>query len=350
MGHGDIVTREYMRKNEIFADAFNYMIYGGRQVIEPEGLQELDTAELALPFGAEDSQSAAQESVQKYRDILKSAVIKRDEHAAYILLGIENQQKVHYAMPVRNMIYDALQYGKQVKAVASAHRQKSRKHEGGEPHSSAEYLSGFYRNDRITPVITLVMHFGADAWDGPRSLCEMMNVGDPALAGFIQDYRIHLIDPAGLKEDELQLFSTNLREVLGYIRYSRDRKKLEAYIKDNPRMIMEADAARVISAVTRTPFKVDEDSEVVDVCKAIDEMMAESRAKGIAQGIEQGRLEGKAEGLSEGIHAGLAKGRTEGGIFALAGLVHDGLISLSVAAERASMTEAEFEAAAAKLS
>ena len=86
------------------------------------------------------------------------------------------------------------------------------------------------------------------------------------------------------------------------------------------------------------------------MCKAIDEMMAESRAKGMEQGIAQGRLEGKAEGLSEGIHAGLAKGRTEGGIFALAGLVHDGLISLSVAAERASMTEAEFEAAAAKLS
>ena len=343
MGHGDIVTREYMRKNEIFADAFNYMIYGGRQVIEPEGLQELDTAELALPFGVDSGQkTGSQESVQKYRDILKSVVIKRDEHAAYILLGIENQQKVHYAMPVRNMIYDALQYGKQVKAVASAHRQKSRKHEGGEPHSSAEYLSGFYRNDRIMPVITLVMHFGADAWDGPRSLCGMMNIGDPALAGFIQDYRIHLIDPAGLKEEELQQFSTNLREVLGYIRYSKDRKKLEAYIKDNPRMIMEADAARVISAVTRTPFKVDEDSEVVDVCKAIDEMMAESRL--------EGRLEGKAEGLSEGIHAGLAKGRTEGGIFALAGLVHDGLISLSVAAERASMTEAEFEAAAAKLS
>ena len=103
-------------------------------------------------------------------------------------------------------------------------------------------------------------------------------------------------------------------------------------------MTMEADAARVISAVTRTPFKVDEDSEVVDVCKAIDEMMAESRAKGIAQGIEQGILQGRLEG------------KAEGGIFALAGLVHDGLISLSVAAERASMTEAEFEAAAAKLS
>ena len=109
---------------------------------------------------------------------------------------------------------------------------------------------------------------------------------------------------------------------------------------------MEADAARVIRAVTRTPFKVDEDSEVVDVCKAIDEMMAESRAKGMEQGIAQG-IE---QGIKQGISQGRLEGKAEGGIFALAGLVHDGLISLSVAAERASMTEAEFEAAAAKLS
>ncbi|MGN1350724.1 MAG: Rpn family recombination-promoting nuclease/putative transposase [Anaerovoracaceae bacterium] len=330
MGHADIVTREYMRKNEIFADAFNYMIYGGRPVIDPEGLRELDTAELALPFGAADLQGNAQESVQKYRDILKSAVIKQDEHASYILLGIENQQKVHYAMPVRNMLYDALQYDKQVKAVASAHRQKK----GSEPCSSAEYLSGIYRQDRITPVITLVMHFGAEEWDGPRSLFEMMDVGDPALADFIQDYRIHLIDPAGLKDEELQQFSTNLREVLGYIRCSKDRQQLEAYIKDNPRMTMEADAARVISVVTRTPFKIDEASEVINVCKAIDEMMADSRAAGI----------------SEGMNEGVAKGRTEGSIFTLADLVRDGLIPLKVAAERVSMTEAEFAAAASKLS
>ena len=109
---------------------------------------------------------------------------------------------------------------------------------------------------------------------------------------------------------------------------------------------MEADAARVISAVTRTPFKVDEDSEVVDVCKAIDEMMAERGAKGMEQGIAQG-IE---QGIKQGISQGRLEGKAEGGIFALAGLVHDGLISLSVAAERASMTEAEFEAAAAKLS
>jgi len=50
--------------------------------------------------------------VQKYRDVLKSMVVMRDARASYILLGIENQTDIHYAMPVRNIIYDALQYGK----------------------------------------------------------------------------------------------------------------------------------------------------------------------------------------------------------------------------------------------
>ena len=42
-----------------------------------------------------------------------------DENADYLLLGIENQTEIHYAMPVRNMIYDALQYGNQVAAIAA---------------------------------------------------------------------------------------------------------------------------------------------------------------------------------------------------------------------------------------
>ena len=97
MGKADTVTKAYMRKNEVFADAFNYLIYGGRMCIDPAQLQEVDTTEIALPFGSQDE-------------------------AAYILLGIENQTDIHYAMPVRNMIYDALQYGRQVADIATKHR------------------------------------------------------------------------------------------------------------------------------------------------------------------------------------------------------------------------------------
>ena len=32
LGVKDTVTTKYMRQNEIFADAFNYFVYGGEQV------------------------------------------------------------------------------------------------------------------------------------------------------------------------------------------------------------------------------------------------------------------------------------------------------------------------------
>ena len=316
MGAADTVTKAYMKENTVFADAFNYLLYRGRAVVDPTQLQELDTTEIALPFGAQDEDGKPQEdAVQKYRDVLKSAVIKEDGEAAYILLGIENQTDIHYAMPVRNAVYDALQYGRQVADIAKKHR---REDASSKAHSRGEYLSGFYKDDRLTPVITLVLHFGANEWNGPLSLHEMMNVQNRELLRFVQDYQVHLIDPARLSEEELAKFSTSLREVMGYIKYSKDKKKLSEFLKENPRMLIEANAARVIKAVTNTPLDIPEDAEVVDMCKAVEDMMNESKTKGAVE--------------------------------VLVGLVKDGVLSIREAASRAHMTESAFEEEVKKLS
>ena len=308
MGAADTVTKAYMRENTIFADAFNYLIYGGRRVIDPNSLKELDTTEIALPFGDDK----ADEAVQKYRDILKSAVIKEDKDAAYVLLGIENQTDIHYAMPVRNLIYDALQYGKQVSDVSAKHRKES-----GNGHNRGEYLSGFYKEDRLTPVITLVVHFGADAWDGPLSLHEMMSVDKPEILQMVPDYRIQLIDPVRMKPEDLMKFETSLREVMGYIKYSKDKEGMKTYMAGNFRTMLERTAAQVIKAITNTPIEIPEGLEEVNVCEAIEEMMKDSKA--------------------------------EGKLDAFAGLVKDGLLSVKDAAARLNMTEEEFEAAIKKL-
>ena len=215
-------------------------------------------------------------------------------------------------MPVRNNIYDALQYGKQVADIAAKHCTG-----GSKGHSRGEYLSGFYKDDKITPVITLVLHFGANEWDGPLSLHEMMAVKNESLLNFVQDYQIHLIDPAKLSKEDLNKFSTSLREVIGYIKYSKDKERLTEFLTDNPRMLMEANAARVIKAVTNTPLEIPENAEVIDVCKAVEDMMNESK--------------------------------TEGAVAVLAGLVKDGLLSIKEAAHRANMTEIAFEAEMKKL-
>ena len=308
IGAVDTVTKAYIRENEVFADAFNYFIYHGRQVINPQNLKELDTAEIVMPLNTKGKNTKKQLSaIQKYRDVLKAATIMMDDCGAYVLLGIENQTGVHYAMPVRNMIYDALQYGQQVADIAGQHRKEKNQLRG---HNTNEFLSGFYKSDRLLPVVTLVIHFNEEIWDGPLSLSEMMEI-DGNLAEFIQDYKINLIDPKKIPDDDLIKFQSSLREVLGCIKYSKDKEKLAAFINNNPRMNMDVQAARVIEAITHMSIEIQEGAEVIDMCQAIEEM------------VEDGKKEGRLEILMS--------------------LVQDGLLNVTEAAKRANMTLDEFE-------
>ena len=294
MGKVDIVTKEYMRGNAVFADAFNYLIYGGKKVIDPASLTEVDTTEITVPFGmgkrhGEDRYSAVSgRPVQKYRDVLKAAVIKQDEKMSYVLLGVENQTDIHYAMPVRNAVYDALQYGKQVSEIAAGHRRNQKDYSGK---SRGEYLSGFLKEDHIKPVITLVIHFGAEEWDGPLSLHEMMSIRDMEILSYVENYRIHLIDPAKLTEEELNKFSTSMREVMGYIKYSKNKEKLLDFLRTDIHKSIEMNAARVIKTITNTPIEVSEEKEEIEMCKAIEDLIAESETRGEAKGMIEVCLE-----------------------------------------------------------
>ena len=87
MAEKDIVTKEYMSDNRIFADAFNFFLYDGEQIIDPKQLHELDTTAVSLPFGT-DGKSVA---LQKFRDGLKAVVAMTDGQTAYLILGNENQ-------------------------------------------------------------------------------------------------------------------------------------------------------------------------------------------------------------------------------------------------------------------
>ena len=55
IGAADAVTKAYIRKNEVFADAFNYFMYDGEQKIQPDQLRELDTTEIAILLNEKDT-------------------------------------------------------------------------------------------------------------------------------------------------------------------------------------------------------------------------------------------------------------------------------------------------------
>lgn len=234
MGSKDTATIRYMRQNPVFADAFNYFLFGGAPVIDPGQLEEMDTRELAVPYGGEEGVG---QPVQRTRDILKVLTAKTDQHMAYLLLGIENQSRIHYAMPVRSLLYDALQYTKQVEEAAASHRKSGDYKGAGED----DFLSGFMKDDRLLPVVTLVIYFGKECWDGPLSLHE------------------------------------------------RFRRLGRAEVD-------------VLNACARADIPVQERKEETNVCEAIQEMIDEARQKGreeICQGLKEMIDEARQEGREE---------------------------------------------------
>ena len=238
-------------------------------------------------------------SAQKHRDLLKFAAMMQDSYANYVILGVENQMEVHYAMPVRNMVYDALQYDKQVAMIAAANR-RNKRFFSGTMRNNGEFLSGFLRTDKILPVITLTLYFGTEPWDGPLSLREMYDINDSKLLDFVPDYRVQLIQPMTLSEDDFEKFHTSLREVLQTIKYSVDAQKLTEYITQNERMHrLDLSAANVINTVAGIGLEIRQDRGKVDMCKAIEDLKAESREEGRAEGREEGHTKGREETIEQ---------------------------------------------------
>ena len=238
-------------------------------------------------------------SAQKHRDLLKFAAMMQDSYANYVILGVENQMEVHYAMPVRNMVYDALQYDKQVAMIVADNR-RNKRFSSGTMRNNGEFLSGFLRTDKILPVITLTLYFGTEPWDGPLSLREMYSINDSKLLDFVPDYRVQLIQPMTLSEDDFEKFHTSLREVLQTIKYSVDAQKLTEYIAQNERMHrLDLSAANVINTVAGIGLEIRQDRGKVDMCKAIEDLKAESREEGRAEGREEGHTKGREETIEQ---------------------------------------------------
>lgn len=198
-------------------------------------------------------------------------------------------------MPVKNMVYDALEYAGQVENSARSHREAKQW-----PSTSGEYLTGFYKDDRLIPVITTVVYFGSDTWNAPRSLHEMLSIQDPEILSMVPDYRINLFSPAEIKDEELDKLQSNLKEVMLFIKYSKDKRKLQELTSQSPGFrSLELKAARVIDSITGIHLRFTETEGSVNMCQAVQEMCNDARAEGLSQGLSQGRAQGLSQGLQE---------------------------------------------------
>ena len=386
MGKKDIIQKLYTEDNRIFADIVNFMLYDGREVICPEDLEELSCEQVMLAeredFHAEKEKNGKHRSakyigLQRYRDVQKRLVIRQAKDTVYVLICLENQSEVHYAMPIRNMLNDALNYVRQVETLSKQHFLKAKDLKAGnfgtdnsqtgtsqtdnsetenlqksilETDNSGikisqtgisqtdnsetenlqtsiletdnsqidihnrnrkEFLSGIHKEDKLLPVISFVLLFQDEEWDGPISVHEMLCTDDPAILRYVQDYKLNLIVPAELTEEALKKFHSSLREVLSFIKYSKDKEQMNCLIEENFARFsrMEKEAVAVINLFTGTNIEIREEEEVIDMCKAWEDMRAEGIKVGQEEGIKAGRIEGIKVGRAEGIKVARTENR-----------------------------------------
>ena len=279
MGKKDVLIKKYLGRNEIFADVFNYYLFNGEYVIHPEDLRDQDTNELAYLKGADKTFAS-----QKMRDLLKLCTIRKSSYGTLVLLGIEGQSNVHYSMPVRDYLYDALNYASQVKAISMDHEKTNRL-------KGAEKLSGFSKDDHLIPVITLCICFDKAVWDGPKSLFEMFGDVDERIREYIDDYRLNLITPGEI--EDFGKFATELGFVLEVIHNSDTRDRIYDIIDANKDRVVDVLTAEMINTYTGLEIYTEsEEGGQVMMSQGVkewrEELLAEGRADGLATGIEKG--------------------------------------------------------------
>ena len=213
MGKINDITKKYMKQNDRFADVCNYYLFNGESVIMADELEEKDITELGLFEGDKNKVT----SIQKLRDVLKRCVVKSANGVVYMVIGIENQTDVNYAMVIRNMVYDALNYASQVEGYSKGHRAKK-------DLEGAEFLSGLAKTDKLMPVVTITIYWKSGKWDGARSIHEMLDVDNVDILEYVSDYKLNLIVPDDI--EDFDKFKSELGKVLNFISYSEDKNEI----------------------------------------------------------------------------------------------------------------------------
>ena len=266
----------------IFADLVNGIYFKGRQVVSPSELELIDTSTGLI---IKDS-NAKKINVERIRDL---AMCWKGQ-ADIVLYFVEFQDKVHYGMPVRNMMYDSLSYLEQMRELWY----EVLKEDPSKRIGTADMFSRFRKGDKLRPVITLVFFCG-DCWDGPTSIFEMLDIGDETtefLKEYIPNYHINIVNPNDI--EDLRVFKKDLQMIFGMVQSKQCKTDMRNLVTDNIEYFENVGIEIVygIEAMVGSDFLSKSHSNRtetggVNVCKAFNDMVEEGREEERVVGIRK---------------------------------------------------------------
>lgn len=232
------------------------------------------------------------ESIGASRDNVKVRKKSTVYDVEFVMLGLEGQERIHYAMPMRVMGYDYGTYKKQYEDNAA-------KYKNAKGMTEDEFLSKMMKTDKLIPVITIVVYYGEKTWDGAISLHGMLNIPKEMLP-FVNDYKMHLVEA---RKNDLKLHNVNNKDLFNLLEILLDknnklsvtRKKAINYAREH-----KVEKSVIMTVAGAANCKMDYNRMLkkgdADMCTVFEE----TRKEGVAEGEAKGIIEtGYEFGLSE---------------------------------------------------
>jgi flagellar motility protein MotE (MotC chaperone) len=142
----------------------------------------------------------------------------------------------------------------------------------------------------------------------------MLATQDEEILSRVPDYKINLVSPWQMEDADFGKFRTALAETFQYIKYSKEDEALENAVNANPNFrSLDRRTAELINEVTGSRLEYEKKKEVVDVCKAIEDMKkkaVEAALKGVEEEKAATLKKVIEESKTKSIEQMLSKGRT----------------------------------------
>lgn len=268
----DIILKNFWRDSNHFADLFNAAFFHGKQVLNPCDLMEVDTdVSSIVKFNGHA------ENVQKVLDVVK----KTANGIEFVIWGLENQQKIHYAMPLRHMIGDSFTYLKEYNEIAAKNREEK------DFESSDEFLSNLKKTDRIHPVISLCVYYGEKEWDGPFCLTDLLEIPEK-LKLLVADYKMNILQLR--TSGSLQFHNPDVETVFDISRsiYEQNFERINTVYKEKA---ISAELGVVIGVIIESQklinhaLRSEQKGGQMYMCDALEKLVNEGVQKGKQEGI-----------------------------------------------------------------
>ncbi len=283
---------EFFRDFRRVADLINGVIFHGKQIVRECDLQEQNP--ILHDISKKDNRVSA---VENTLDLSVMVTVGK----AKFLLMLQGQTIEHYIMPVRALHERGIDYYNQWKKLQKKHN------EVGDLKKGEEYLSGAKKRDKFYPVIHIVVYFGKKRWKAARKMEDLFWTErfPEELKKLFTEKPLLIFEMCHFPNEEW--FQTDLRQVCGFLKKTNDKTKLKIYIEENQAVFANLpedayDLLSVMAGIRNLKFikqEVKAEGGGFDMCKAIKEMLRDSRLEGEQEGRAQGRQEGRLKGQDE---------------------------------------------------